>query len=407
MKRQGYLWEQITGFENILTAARLAQKGKRFRQNVLEFNYNLEQELHQLQEELRSKTYQPGDYRTFKIFEPKPRLISAAPYRDRVVHHALCNIIVPIFEQTFIADSYANRLGFGTHRALRRFTQFARSSRYVLQCDIRKYFPSLDHEILKQLIRRKIKCPDTLWLIETIIDRSNEQEPAIAYFPGDDLPQPFSNECTTPVNSVSPLNSPILGDFGSCSSQNWGVRGAKTAVTPALRRRGLPIGNLTSQFFANIYLNGFDHFVKEQLRVNRYLRYVDDFALFSDERSFLVEARSAIEDYLTGLRLIIHPIKSQLFETRIGANFVGFRVLPDRIRVRSDNLRRARYRIRQLRTGVAAGNIDGLRVTQSLQSWEAHLKHGDTWRLRQQIFSDLAEGSATVQPRPNDRGQER
>ncbi len=306
MKRYGNLSNQIIDFENLLLAARKAQKGKRFRDNVLAFNYNLEKELQQLQTELRTKTYRPGAYRTFEIKDPKPRLISAAPYRDRVVHHALCNIIIPIFENTFIFDSYANRLGFGTHRALRRFTHFARSSRYILQCDIKKYFPSIDLEILKGLIRLKIKCPDTLWLIDTIIDGSNEQESSIEYFPGDEL------------------------------------------LTPTQRRKGLPIGNLTSQFFANVYLNGLDHFVKEQLRATKYLRYVDDFALFSDDREFLADARTQIESYLTTLRLKIHPIKSQLFETSQGANFVGFRVLPDRIRVRNDNLRRARHRLKQL-----------------------------------------------------------
>ena len=193
--------------------------------------------------------------------EPKPRTISAAPYRDRVVHHALCNIIAPIFEGTFISDSYANRIGFGTHRALRRFTEFARSSLYILQCDIRKYFPSIDHGILKELVRRKIKCAETLWLIDSIIDGSNEQEPVIHHFPGDDL------------------------------------------LAPLQRRRGLPIGNLTSQFFANIYLNGFDHFLKEQLRVKKYIRYVDDFALFSDDWEFLAEARLAIEDYRSSVTL--------------------------------------------------------------------------------------------------------
>ena len=136
MKRYGNLWFQIIDFENLLQAARQAQRGKRFRENVLAFNYNLEQELERLKTELELKTYQPGAYNTFEIVEPKRRMISAAPYRDRVVHHALCNIILPIFERTFIADSYANRVGFGTHRALRRFTSFARSSRYVLQCDI-------------------------------------------------------------------------------------------------------------------------------------------------------------------------------------------------------------------------------------------------------------------------------
>ena len=170
MKRYGNLWTQITDFSNLLSAAQKAQKGKRFRANILAFNYNLEQELQQLQTELQTKTYIPGEYRTFEIKEPKPRMISAAPYRDRVVHHALCNVIAPIFERTLIHDCYANRVGFGSHRALRRFTKFARSSKYVLQCDIRKYFPSIDHEILKSILRRKIKCPDALWLIDTLID---------------------------------------------------------------------------------------------------------------------------------------------------------------------------------------------------------------------------------------------
>ena len=265
MKRYGNLWADVVDFQNLLSATRKAQRGKRFRDNVLHFNYRLESELIQLQQQLQAKTYQPGQYKTFKVREPKARLISAAPYRDRVVHHALCNVIMPIFEQTFIHDSYANRVGFGSHRALRRFTQFSRSSRYVFQCDIRKYFPSIDHEILKQILRRKIKCPDTLWLIDTIIDSSNEQEPVTNYFPGDDL------------------------------------------LTALQRRKGLPIGNLTSQFFANVYLSGFDHFVKEQLNVNQYLRYVDDFALFSDDRSFLADARPAIEAFLATLRLKIHP----------------------------------------------------------------------------------------------------
>lgn len=347
MKRYGYLWDDIVDFKNLLAAARQAQKGKRFRDNVLRFNYDLENELIQLQRELRSKTYCPGQYKTFEVKQPKSRLISAAPYRDRVVHHALCNVIMPIFERTFIHDSYANRLGYGTHRALKRFTKFTRSSRYILQCDLRKYFPSIDHAILKTILRRKIKCPDTLWLIDTIIDGSNDQEPVIEYFPGDDL------------------------------------------LTPVQRRRGLPIGNLTSQFFANIYLNGFDHFVKEQLNASQYLRYVDDFALFSDDRGFLAEARPAIEAFLATLRLKMHPLKSQLFETRKGPIFVGFRVFQDHIRVKGANLHRARYRLRQLQKRYAAGEISLEQLTQSVQSWAAHLKHADTWRLRQDIFANL------------------
>jgi len=347
MKRYRNLWNEIIAFDNLLSAAQQAQRGKRFRENVLEFNYNLEQELFQLQEELQLKTYCPGNYTTFQIYEPKPRMISAAPYRDRVVHHALCNVIAPIFERTFISDSYANRVGFGSHRALRHFTKFCRSSRYVLQADIRKYFPSIDHEILKSLVQRKIKCLDTLWLINIIIDSSNHQEPVLNYFIGDDL------------------------------------------LTPLERRHGLPIGNLTSQFFANIYLNSFDHFVKEQIKASRYIRYVDDFALFSDDQVFLETSRVEIEEYLTSLRLKIHPIKSQLFETKHGANFVGFRILPNQIRIRSDNLRLARKRSRQMLRDYHQGKIEFQKLTQSIQSWVAHLKHGDTWQLRQQIFSSL------------------
>jgi len=268
------------------------------------------------------------------------------------VHHALCNVIVPIIERTFIAESYANRWGYGTHRALKRFIHHARRHRYILQCDVRKYFPSIDHEILKALIRRKIRCADTLWLIDSIIDGSNEQDPSFDYFSGD------------------------------------------TLLTPLERRRGLPIGNLTSQFFANVYLNGFDHYVKEILRCPHYLRYVDDFALFSDDREELAQYRPSIEQYLATLRLTIHPIKSQLFAIEHGANFVGFRLLPKSefvprdlcIRVRGDNLRRARRRLKTLQADYGYYVLNLEDVIQRLQSWEAHLKHGDTQGLRRSIF---------------------
>jgi retron-type reverse transcriptase len=341
------LYSQITPFENLLAAAKQAQRQKRYRDPVLVFNHQLEQELFQLQAELETKTYQPGGYRTFEIYEPKRRVISAAPYRDRVVHHALSNIIAPIFDRTFIATSYANRKGYGSHRALRQFVSYARSSRYVLQCNIHKYFPSIDIAILKQQIRRKLKCQDTLWLIDRILDTPSLGEAPIDYFPGD------------------------------------------TLLTPLERPKGLPIGNLTSQFLANVYLNGCDRYIKETLAVSKYVRYVDDFALFSDDRDFLYHCRGQIEDYLTTLRLKIHPIKSQLSQTCQGASFVGFRVLPDRIRVRNHNLQTGRRRIKRLQSDAASGRISGHDMTQSLQSWNAHLAHGNTWQLRQQIFRDL------------------
>jgi RNA-directed DNA polymerase len=173
VKRHGNLWAKIIAAENLFLAASRAKKGKKFNHNILEFNYNLEQNIWQLQAELAAQTYQPGDYCTFEIEQPKYRLISAAPYRDRVVHHALCNIIAPIFERTFISHSYANRVGYGSHRAFNRCVDLTRTHQYILQCDIKKYFPSIDLEILKSLIRRKVKCRDTLWLVDKIIDNSN------------------------------------------------------------------------------------------------------------------------------------------------------------------------------------------------------------------------------------------
>lgn len=152
-------------------------------------------------------------------------------------------------------------------------------------------------------------------------------------------------------------------------------------------RTGLPIGNLTSQWFANLYLDNLDHFIKEQLRINAYLRYVDDFALFSNDYNQLKAAKLAIETHLEQLRLRLHPIKSQLFATSHGASFLGFRVFPRYIRVRNESLQRG---MRRLRMSYMNESITWPQVAQSLQSWNAHLAHGDTWRLREQIFARTA-----------------
>lgn len=349
MKRTSNLWPEVVSWDNLVSAARRARRGKRFKAGPLLFEHDVEAELLRLQAELTDGSYSPGAYRAFIIHEPKRRLISAAPYRDRVVHHALCRVIEPIFERTFLGCSYANRTGYGTHRALRRFTRLLRSSDWVLRCDIRQYFPSIDHEILKGLIRRKIKCRPTLELIDRIIDGSNQQEPVDnPWFRGD------------------------------------------TLLTGMERRRGLPIGNLTSQFFANVYLNSLDHLVVEQLRTPGYVRYVDDFALFGDDLHRLIELRDQIVEHLYRLRLRLHPAKTQLFRTAVGASFVGFRVLPDRIRIRSENLRRARRRLRRYQAGYRRGELSPDELTKRVRSWIAHLEHADTWRLREEIFGSLA-----------------
>lgn len=287
MKTYKHLFDKITAWDNLLLAAKKAEKGRRYQASAARFGFRVESELLRLQRELQTKTYQPGPYTAFKIHDPKERLISAAPFRDRVVHLALCNVTAPIFDKTFVHDSYANRLGKGTHQAIERFQHYARRYRYALKCDIRKFFPSVDHAILKQELRWKIRCPRTLWLCDLIIDNSNPQEEHAAWFPGDD-----------------------------------------DLLASAERRRGLPIGNLTSQFWANVYLNRFDHWVKESLGAPGYVRYVDDFVLFGDDKAQLSAFRAALTERLAGLRLLPHPDKTHIHATARGVPFLGFRAWP-------------------------------------------------------------------------------
>ena len=345
MKTHNRLFQQICSFENLLNAARKAQRSKRFQADVARFNFHLEKELYRLQEELQTQIYRPGEYREFYIYEPKLRKISAAPYRDRVVHHALCNVIEPIFDRTFIFDSYACRKGKGTHKAVNRFTEFSRKNTYVLKCDIKKYFPSIDHEILKTRFRRKIRDAQTLWLVDLIVDSSNPQEYVLAYFEDDDL------------------------------------------LTPLHRRRGIPIGNLTSQFFANIYLNGFDHFVKEVLKCRYYIRYVDDFVVLETDKARLHWVKSEMETYLARFRLKLHPDKCQVFPVKDGTDFLGYRVFPTHRKLRTSSVRRARRRLHRLRKDYERGKISWQDVNHSVQSWLGHVEHADTYGLRRAIFS--------------------
>ena len=348
MKRLGNLWPELISFPNLLRAACRAAAGKRTRPDVAAFLLDLEPQLVKLQRELRDESYTPGPYRCFPIRDPKPRLISAAPFRDRVVHHALTQVLEPVFEKSFSKDSFACRKGFGTHRALARAKEGARRCRYVLKCDVRKYFPSIDHAILKDLLARAVKCRPTLELAARIIDASNAQEEVLSYFPGDDLFTPFE------------------------------------------RRRGLPLGNQTSQFFANVYLDPLDQAVNRQMRPTIYARYVDDFVLFGDSHARLAELRASIEDELCRLRLDMHPGKSRVYRTADGFTFLGWRIFPERTRLVRGNVVRFRRRMRSLAAEFARGAAGWDRIHPRVRAWIAHADHGDTWRLRQQIFEQFA-----------------
>jgi retron-type reverse transcriptase len=346
MKSYKNLFNRIVSFQNLLLAADKARKGKAKKHIVTRFEMDLEKHLWKLNDELTHQTYQPGNYYEFTIYDYKERKISAAPYRDRVVHHALCNLIEPLFDKTFIDDSYACRRGKGTHRAVRRFTEFAQKNRYVLKCDIRKYFPSIDLEILKAMLAKKIQDARTLWLINLIIDNSNLQAPMNEYFPGDDLFTPFE------------------------------------------RRRGLPIGNLTSQFFANIYLNGFDHFMKEILRCLYYIRYVDDFIIFSNDKLWLWYIKEEIVKYLNQLRLILHPQKCKVFAVDTGVDFLGYRVFPTHRLLRQKNGFRFQRKLRYLKKAYASSIEERIAARQSVQAWVAHASHANTFGLQTALLGD-------------------
>lgn len=355
MKRYAHLWDQVISFESLLRAATKAQKGKRFRPSVASFHFDLERGLWNLHEELATKTYRPGPYRSFYIHEPKPRQISAAPYRDRVVHHALTAVLEAIYERSFIYDSYACRHGKGTHAAVDRCQQFARQFAYVWKADIQKFFPAVDHLILKELVARKIKDRDVLWLVGLLIDHSNPQEEVQHWFPGDDL------------------------------------------FTAAERRRGIPIGNQTSQFFANVYLDPLDHFVKERLRSPGYVRYCDDFLVFADDKKHLAEVREAIANFLVKLRLRLHPVKNVIFPVQSGIRFLGYRVFATHRLLPRENVWRFLRRIRRMQAEYAAGEVLFNDIYPRIISWIGHARQANTHRLRTRLFDTIVFQRATTE----------
>jgi hypothetical protein len=340
MKRHGHLFERICSFENLTAAAARAARGKKAKPGVALFLQDIEDRVIELETSLKDKTYQPKPYRVFEICDPKERMICAADFRDRVVHHALCNELEPLFERSYIHDTYACRPAKGTHAAVTRTQHFLRRFPYYLKLDIHKFFDSVDHAILTSLIERKVKDPDAMWLTKEIIDH---QVP-------------------------------------------WTPRG-----------KGLPIGNLTSQHFANDYLSGLDHFVKEHLQVSGYLRYMDDMVLFDRQKEKLWNAAERLERYLAEqLALRIKEGTVVLAPSLQGLSFLGFRIFPGVIRIQRKGWRRFRrkvaYRNHQLHTDA----IDEAQWSRAMASLVGHLQHAATRNLRAAFFKGQGQYEATT-----------
>lgn len=340
MKRHGDLWKDVCTFNSLILSAHEAAKGKKYKPRIARFLENLENEVIDLERELLTKTYIPRPYRTFMVHDPKDRQICAADFRDRVVHHAVCKALDPIFERSFIFDVYACRKNKGTHMAIKRARDFSRRFAFYLKLDVHKFFDSVDHEILKKQLRRKIKDPELLWLLDVFI------------------------------------NHPV----------SWTAQG-----------KGIPIGNLTSQHFANYYLSGLDHFIKEHLRIKGYVRYMDDMVLFADEKDTLWDAARRIEKYLDAeLRLTVKDgliLLSPIFQ---GLPFLGFRIFPNVIRLDRRGWRRFRRKVIARNDMLRNGSLDEDSWARSMTSLVGHTQHANMRNLRASFFK--GQGHKWLEP---------
>jgi len=333
------LWDGLVDFENVYRGYLAAAKGKRYRNEVLSFKKSLEENLFSIIKDLKENTYKPLPLRQFWIIDPKRRLISAPAFRDRVVHHSLIRIIEPVFEKRFVKESFACRVGFGTHAAMKHVHHCTKLARrewggyYVLKCDITKFFPSVNHEVLKKAIRRSISDRRVLRLIDIIIDSHG-----------------IDNQVGT----------------------------------------GIPIGALTSQLFANIYLDPMDHYLKENCRVKYYARYMDDFVIISRDKEFLRELLGKIAAFLSGLKIRLNP-KTEIFPAKHGIDFCGYRIWPTHIKPRKRTVKRAKKRLKKMAKVYRENPKIYEHAKASLQSFLGYIMHCNGWKsmksvLRQIVF---------------------
>jgi len=347
MKTHKNLFGKVCELENLHNAYLKAKRGKNNVAEVLQFTYNLEDELLKLQDELKNQTYRTGKYRHFIIFEPKERKISALPFRDRVVHHAICSVIEQIFERKFIHDSYACRKGKGTHAGadkIQKFIRRASSNYYVLKCDVSKYFPSVNHEILKQIIREKIADKKLLQLLDKIIDSSNSEKLDFSY----------SEEQEIQISL----------------------------------EKGIPIGNLTSQLFANIYLNKLDEYAKYELKIKYYVRYMDDFIILHESKKYLHEVKEKFKLFFISMKLTLHPKKANIFPITLGVDFLGYNIFKNYRLVRKSTVKRFLKSVKGKLKKYDSGNMDFNKLMESFNSWEAYMVHGNSYNLKKSLHEE-------------------
>lgn len=351
MKRFGNLYERITDFENLFQAYLNAITGKSERGEILGFTHNVEDNLIQIQNELNSKTYEVGVYREHYVYEPKKRLIMALPFKDRVVQWAIYRVLEPKFDKQYINDSYGCRKNKGPQLAADRVQYWERKldrshkKPYYLKMDISKYFYRVDHDTLMSLLERKIKDKDLLWLLNKIV-RSETTDFGIN-----------------------------LGDHHFERNRIHGM--------------GMPIGNLTSQLFANLYLNELDQYAKHEMKIRYYIRYMDDILILHHSKEELHRILMEIDAYLnTYLKLQLNN-KTAIRPIRDGVEYVGFRIWPTHRKLTKKMTRNMRKRLRYLQKQFARGEVDAADVHSTVSSYLGFMKHANCYRLRKKILSDF------------------
>ena len=307
-----------------------ARKGKRYRADVLRFTESLEENLITLQNELIWKTYQVGRYHEFFVHKPKKRLVMALPFRDRVVQWAIYRQLNPLFDKRYINTSYACRVGHGTHRSLARVKSWIDADSYVLKMDAAKYFYRVDHDVLMEILNRCLADDELLQLLEKII---------------------------------------------RCGHTDFGMSlGSAVTSGNMIGGIGMPIGNLTSQMFANLYLNELDQHCKHKLKIKKYVRYMDDVLIIGKNKRELREAWTAIEIFLTRLRLSLNS-KTCIRSAAQGVEFCGFRIWPQKIRLKKKTALQMRRNLRGIRKRFQCGELDKRSANASVQSYLGLVKH--------------------------------
>ncbi len=346
MKTYNKLYEKLYSKDNLTSAFKKARKGKCKKDYVVNFESDLDRNIRLLQKELKLKRYKPYKLKKFIIRDPKTRTIHASIFRDRIVHHAIINLIQPIYEKRFIYDSFAGRKNKGTHKAIKRFEYFLRKASsngrkvkkpfnnnsirgFVLKADIKHYFAIMNHEILINILRKNIKDEDFIDLIKIVLDNFDTK----------------------------------------------------------IKGQGVPLGNYTSQFFANIYLNKLDYFVKHRLGAKYYIRYVDDFIILHKDKRVLEEYLIKINKYLKNLRLELHPEKSEIYPLRNGITFLGYRIFYTYKLLRKRNINHFLNKFKEKLQFYHQGLISKEQLESFVQGWFGYSKFANTYKLRQKILN--------------------